>query len=155
MKIILIIITVIILTGVIYFIYLGFKSQTGTPIGLIDNRLSPCPSTPNCICTEYPNDESHFTEAITFSAENADSVPTIMANAIEQTGGVITKAENNYIAATYTSKLFRYVDDFEVRIDKNKQLIHMRSASRVGKSDFGANLKRIESLRVFLLNLST
>jgi len=150
MKIILIIITVIILTGIIYFIYLGFKSQTGTPIGLIDARLSPCPSTPNCICTEYPNDDSHFTDAVVFSAENADSVLKIITNAIEQTGGVITKTENNYIAATYTSKLFRYVDDFEVRIDKNKQLIHMRSASRVGKSDLGANLKRIESFRDLL-----
>lgn len=150
MKISLIIISLIALTGLAYFIYLGFKSQTGSAAGLVEAKLSPCPSTPNCVCTEHPNDDSHYTEAVAFSDRQNDSILNLITDAIEQSGGVITKTEDNYIAATYTSKLFRYVDDFEVRIDKNNQLIHIRSASRVGKSDLGANLKRIESFRALL-----
>jgi len=150
MKILLIIISLIVITSLIYFIYLGFKSQSGSPAGLIESSLSPCPSTPNCICTEHPGDVSHFTEASTYAAENADSIVQKITDAIEQSGGVIIKSENNYLAATYTSKIFRYVDDFEIRIDREKQLIHIRSASRVGKSDFGANLKRIKRFEKLL-----
>jgi len=41
----------------------------------------------------------------------------------------------------------RYVDDVELRLDENKQLIHVRSASRVGHSDLGANRKRVARIR--------
>lgn len=144
MKILLIIIVIILLSGLVYFAYLGYKSQSGSAPGLIDSRLSHCPDSPNCICTEHPDDESHFTDAIDFSALETNNISQLIIDSIQQSGGVIVKFEDNYISATYTSNLFRYVDDFEVRIDNENKLIHMRSASRVGRSDLGANLKRIE-----------
>ena len=55
-----------------------------------------------------------------------------------------TSAEN-YLAAEYYSKLFGFVDDVEFR--KASDAVHVRSASRVGHSDMGANKKRISELR--------
>ena len=144
MKIFLIILAIILLSGLIYFAYLGYKSQSGSAPGLIDSRLSHCPDSPNCFCTEYSDDKSHFTDAVDFSALTTNNISQLIKDSIKKSGGVIVKFEDNYISATYTSNLFRYVDDFEVRIDTNNQLIQLRSASRVGRSDFGANLKRIE-----------
>ncbi len=143
MKILFIIFLSIIIAGLIYFFYLGYQSQTGNAKGLVNGKLSPCSKKPNCICTEYPADKNHFTDAISYSTLNIDKLKKI----ILASGGIIISQEENYIAATYTSLIFRYVDDFEIRIDKENKLIHIRSASRVGHSDMGANLKRVEKFK--------
>jgi len=147
MKIFLILVILLILSCTAYFIYLGFKSQTGEATGLINSQLSACPDTPNCICSEYPADHAHYAEAIQFKAVNESEIQHAIKNSIEKTGGVISNVKANYISATYTSSIFRYVDDFEVRIDLDNRLLHIRSASRVGRSDFGANLKRIDAFK--------
>ncbi len=143
MKILLIIFIAIISIGLIYFFYLGYKSQAGSPNGLTDSKLTPCSKKPNCICTEYPADSSHFTDAIKYQSFDFEK----LIQTIKDSGGVISHSNDHYIAATYTSTIFRYVDDFELRIDTENQLIHIRSASRVGHSDMGANLKRIQQFR--------
>jgi len=132
-----------------YFIYLGLKSQSGTAPGLVDSKLTPCSSKPNCICTEYPNQKPHYTNAISYDEFNINKI----TEAIQSTGGIISIHEDNYIAATYTSTLFRYVDDFELRFDTDNKVIHIRSASRVGHSDMGINLKRIEKFKTDLESL--
>lgn len=143
MKIILIIFFCLILAGLAYFFYLGYKSQTGDAKGLVNSKLTPCAEKPNCICTEYPDDKAHFSSAMNIPVADINTI----INAIHSTGGIVNETADNYIAATYTSKIFNYVDDFEVRIDKQKNLIHIRSASRVGHSDMGANLKRIKHFK--------
>jgi len=146
MKIILIILLAIFITGLMYFIYLGFKSHNGTAPGLVDAKLTPCSMKPNCICTEYPEQKLHYTNAINYDELDIDKITDV----IQSTGGIISIHKDNYIAATYTSTLFRYVDDFELRIDTDNKLIHIRSASRVGHSDMGINLKRIEKFKTHL-----
>jgi uncharacterized protein (DUF1499 family) len=53
----------------------------------------------------------------------------------------------DYLKAEARSAVFRFVDDVEFRLDAETGLIHVRSASRVGYSDLGANRKRVEALR--------
>ena len=43
-----------------------------------------------------------------------------------------------------------YVDDTEFYLDENAGVIQVRSASRLGSSDFGVNRERIESIRAKL-----
>ena len=62
-------------------------------------------------------------------------------------GGRIRAEETGYLAGTFTSSIFRFVDDLEVRIDSDRNTVHLRSASRVGRSDLGANRKRVERLK--------
>jgi uncharacterized protein (DUF1499 family) len=62
----------------------------------------------------------------------------------------IITAEDNYIRAEFSSKLFGFVDDVEFYFPdttSTKAIIHVRSASRVGYSDLGVNRKRIEQIR--------
>jgi uncharacterized protein (DUF1499 family) len=42
------------------------------------------------------------------------------------------------------------VDDVELRLDADQGLIHIRSASRVGRSDFGVNRKRVKDIMLAL-----
>ena len=66
--------------------------------------------------------------------------------AITATGGTITSETDSYLSATYMSKIFKFVDDVEIRHDKDN-IWHIRSASRVGYSDRGVNKKRVEAIR--------
>jgi uncharacterized protein (DUF1499 family) len=59
----------------------------------------------------------------------------------------IIAMDDHYIHAEFTSAFFRFVDDVEFYFDSEAKIIHMRSASRIGYSDFGVNRKRLEKLR--------
>jgi uncharacterized protein (DUF1499 family) len=59
----------------------------------------------------------------------------------------IRRDESGYLHAECQSRLFRFTDDLELRLDAARGVIHVRSASRVGHSDLGANRKRVEALR--------
>jgi uncharacterized protein (DUF1499 family) len=59
---------------------------------------------------------------------------------------IITK-KDNYIHATFKSRIFRFVDDVEFYFDDKEKIVHFKSASRVGHSDLGVNRKRMEEIR--------
>ena len=62
-------------------------------------------------------------------------------------GGTIREESDTYLAATFSSAMFGFVDDLEIRVDSSQKVIHIRSASRVGYSDAGVNKKRAEQLK--------
>lgn len=64
----------------------------------------------------------------------------------------IIKMEDHYIHAEFTSAFFRFVDDVEFYFDGGAKIIHMRSASRIGYSDFGVNRQRMEEVRLLFNN---
>lgn len=142
MKTAFIIFLIIITIVIALFFVLGKKSQKGLAVGLNNEKLAKCSTKPNCVCSEYSDDSDHFIEPITENTESFDM--TKIESIIKEMGGIIESKENNYLAATFTSSLFGFVDDFEIRTDASEGKIHFRSASRVGYSDRGMNKKRIE-----------
>ena len=59
----------------------------------------------------------------------------------------IVREESGYLYAEFRSKLLGYVDDLELLFDQNAGVLHARSASRLGRRDFGVNRARVENLR--------
>jgi uncharacterized protein (DUF1499 family) len=59
----------------------------------------------------------------------------------------IVTIDEDYIHAEFTSHLFRFVDDVEFYFDQDGKTIHVRSASRTGYFDLGANKRRVEDIR--------
>ena len=59
----------------------------------------------------------------------------------------IEAADDNYLHAVATTRIMRFKDDLEFLLDRDAGTIGVRSASRVGYSDLGANRDRVESLR--------
>jgi uncharacterized protein (DUF1499 family) len=59
----------------------------------------------------------------------------------------IVEERADYVRAEVTSRLLRFVDDVEFFLDSSSQLIHFRSASRMGYADFGVNRTRMEIIR--------
>ncbi len=127
---------------------LGLKSHQAPELGLVDGGLRPCPDSPNCVSSEAGTDDSmHFVEPISFPSTRSNVVWHSLSRAIEQMGGEIVESSDNYLHAIFTSRIFRYIDDVEARLDTTAGLIHLRSASRVGHSDLGANRQRIKAIR--------
>jgi uncharacterized protein (DUF1499 family) len=71
-----------------------------------------------------------------------------LRQAVQDIGGEIAEDNGDYLWATFTTKVFRFVDDLECRMDTTRHVIHVRSASRIGHWDFGVNRRRVERLRL-------
>ena len=60
--------------------------------------------------------------------------------------------EPGYVRAESRSRIFRFVDDVEMVIDADERVIRFRSASRVGRSDFGVNRARMRRVGARLIS---
>ena len=144
MKIALILFLLVVIAAVTALFIFGRISASGEAPGLIDGQLARCPQTPNCVCSEFKDDISHYIEPL--SMVTTQEFSTIIT-AIGNIGGEVVSQSNNYLAARFSSQLFGFVDDVEIRLDPEQGIIQFRSASRIGHSDFGVNRKRIEQLK--------
>ena len=114
--------------------------------GLVDGRLRPCPGTPNCVSSDVEGGHSAWIRPFAFEG-SPEAAWQRLAQAVEAIGGTIRADTGDYLWATFTSRIFRFVDDVELRMDGEDRVIHVRSESRVGYSDLGVNRKRVERLR--------
>ncbi|TDY03999.1 DUF1499 domain-containing protein [Thiohalophilus thiocyanatoxydans] len=131
---------------VMMLIALSVASRKQPDLGLVDGQLPPCPATPNCVCSEYPVEGASI-EPLGYYTLTPDEAWARLKRVVAETGGEVMAEQAGYLHAVYTTPLLRFVDDVEFRLDKKQQVIHIRSASRVGRSDFGANRTRVEKIR--------
>ena len=119
---------------------------------MINGRLKPCPSSPNCVSSFVdPVDKEHFIEPWRVVAGDPATVWKRLTTIIATMRRVAIVTQNEeYMHAEVTSLIFRFVDDLECMLDREAGIIHWRSASRIGHSDLGANRDRIEAIRVEL-----
>lgn len=143
MKFILVGSIIILVIFTVFLIYQGKLSQTGTAPGLSNAKLAACPTSPNCICTEFSSDIRHYMPPLYLPQFEASTALARGSDIITAMGGHITLATNDYLSATFSSNLFHFVDDFELHWEAESQTLHIRSASRAGYSDMGMNKKRV------------
>ena len=134
-------------TAVLLLVVLAALSRSGKPPGLLDGRLSACPDSPNCVCSEAYSDALHYIEPVAIQALSNPHPLTAIRDVITDMGGVILEDDGAYLAASFSSTLFGFVDDLEVRVEPQDSVIHVRSASRAGYGDAGVNRKRAELFR--------
>lgn len=118
-------------------------------LGIENGQLVQCPATPNCVNSQA-KDKKHFIEPIIITSKPLETKKHILKILSNLKRSKINIVENNYIRAELTSMVFRFVDDVEFYFpdtQSREMLIHVRSASRVGNTDFGVNRKRIEQIR--------
>jgi uncharacterized protein (DUF1499 family) len=133
----------------IVFIFLIGCSGTVPVLGVNNGILLACPDKPNCVSSQTSN-TTQFMQAIHLKnsvKETHDKIIQIITSF--NNAKIITK-DTNYIRAEFTSNIFKFVDDLEFYIDstnETKTIIHFRSASRIGHSDFDVNRKRIEEIK--------
>jgi len=133
----------------VIFVFLTGCSGTMPDLGVNNSELAPCPKTPNCVSSQA-HDKKHFIEPIIFAGTQQEAHDRLLQIIASEKRTKIITDQKDYIHVEFTSALFRFVDDVEFYFPKEKAdetVIHARSASRVGSSDFGVNRKRIERIR--------
>jgi uncharacterized protein (DUF1499 family) len=105
-----------------------------------DGTLRSCPDSPNCV-TSFASDSRHGIEPL---AADLDAIRALIE---ELNNADIVQSDGNYLRAEFTTRIIGFVDDVEFLHRPEEGVTHVRSASRVGYSDLGANRQRIERLR--------
>ena len=125
------------------------------PVGLVDGRLRSCPSSSNCVCSQN-GDATHTIAPLRFSGDVPAAWKRLeqVVRSLPRTR--VVSVDERYLHAEFTTAVLRFVDDVEFLLDASGGVIHVRSASRVGNSDLGANRKRIGGIRaIFEADLPT
>ncbi len=150
MKTALFALVILIVAAIAILLVLGLMSRSGSAPGLAEGKLTPCSSKPNCVCSEFDDSEEHHVPPFAVELEESERVKALVLVVIAEMGGTLIHSEGDYLTATFSSAIFGFVDDVELRLDIPNKRIHLRSASRFGYSDGGVNRKRMDRFRLLL-----
>ena len=115
-------------------------------LGVQNGLLKPAPSSPNCVNSQATT-EYHKIAPFAIKDDPQAAFERLKAVVTAMPMAKIVETKPGYLYAEYTSKLLGYVDDVEFYLDEKAGVIQVRSASRLGHSDLGANRKRVEAIR--------
>lgn len=150
-------IVAIVVFGIIARLAIGFFSANRVATGLTTTEantktLSGCDGLQNCAASTA-TEKSNFVAAFDYTGPASTAMAQFADIIKTQSGTDIVTLQNDYLHATYKTALLGFTDDLELLLDEASSLVHVRSASRLGKSDLGANRKRIEALRELAKNI--
>lgn len=117
-------------------------------------RLPPCPGAPNCVCSEGPAG-SHFIAPLTCGPDPAAGWQRLKDVLRALPGMRIVEESPNRLRAESRTRVFRFVDVLDFRLDAAAGVIHCRSESRLGYWDLGVNRRRLERIRQLLSTQSS
>jgi uncharacterized protein (DUF1499 family) len=139
------------LSGVAGFLLLRWllipiASPEPETLGVNNGRLAPCPDSPNCVSTQAER-SLHWIEPIPYEGETAVTHQRLLEILYDMPRSTIHYTDPTYIHVQFRSPLWGFVDDVEFYFDEANQLIHFRSAARLGDGDMGVNRERMEQIR--------
>lgn len=121
-------------------------------LGVTNGRLKPPSNTPNSVSSQtslYPDHAQFSYAAMQPLAVQGDGTVTmrkIAALLQGMPGTSLVSDEPDYLYAQCSTPVLKFADDVEFWLDIPAGLIHFRSASRLGRKDFGVNRARIEAV---------
>ena len=130
------------------------KGRPPTEPGLREGKLKPPSPSPNSVSSQaslWPEGEYAVKYAaidpLSFTQDSALAMNRLRDVLAGWPGAQIVENSPDYIAVQFETRWLRFVDDAEFLLDSSARVIHVRSASRLGRKDFGANRSRIEAIR--------
>lgn len=143
-----------IILGLYALLRIGVTFASSTPAtGGVENnggtmRLGDCSTKPNCQGSQSSR-KKQTVDALPIALDPKQAMQTITA-AMTELGAKVVSTQDHYLHATFKTPVMGYLDDVEFLVDTENTLVHIRSASRLGHSDLGANKKRIDKIRAHL-----
>jgi len=108
--------------------------------------LPECPNTPNCV-SSLSTEATHYIKPLSYADTPTQAWDRLKAAALSGNRVTLVEDTGKYLHVEVRSLIFRFTDDVEFLLSDSDQLIHVRSASRTGHSDFGVNRRRVEQIR--------
>ncbi len=126
-------------------------------LGLREGRLKAPSLTPNSISSQaalwpgHPRgQEAQIAPLALLRGDGPATMLRLQAVVKAMPGAELVTFRDDYLYARFTTRLMKYTDDVELWFDPAARMVQVRSASRLGKSDLGANRARIEAIRAQL-----
>lgn len=108
-----------------------------------------CPASPNCVSSDA-RDARHAIAPFVPTPSSPDLWREIRTAILNLPRTKLVLDEKNYLHAECRTAYLGFTDDLEIQLRPRENVVAVRSASRSGYYDFGANRRRIEALRVLL-----
>ena len=122
-------------------------------LGVRDGHLKAPSNTPNSVSSQaglhpgHPMQADAAIEPLTMTADAKASIAALRALIEPMRGVQVVEQRDDYLRAEFATLVLGFVDDVEFWADAAGGVIHLRSASRLGRYDFGVNRDRIERVR--------
>ena len=131
----------VVVTAVLVVVRLGVGSVDPPVVGLVEGELAPCPPTDNCV-ESRATDPRHAIDPLRCGGDLSEVIEVTRetlprVRLVEHTG--------DHAHLEVRSRIVGFVDDLEFQVVGD--IVHVRSASRLGNSDLGVNRDRVEVLR--------
>ncbi len=111
-------------------------------LGIVNGRLATCRTPENCVSSQ-----DGMLEPFTYESSQESARKRLQEIVLSMPGVAVVTDENNYLAVTFRSRFFGFIDDVEFQLSTQDRIIHFRSGARQGRSDFNVNRTRIEAIR--------
>jgi uncharacterized protein (DUF1499 family) len=110
-------------------------------------RLDPCPALPNCVSSQAPaHDTLHHLAPLPIGSDRVTTISAVLRVIARTRGLRVLERDDHYVHAVAHSRVLRLPSDVELVADNDAGLLHVRAASRYGRSDLGANRRRAQTL---------
>jgi uncharacterized protein (DUF1499 family) len=130
--------------GILSLLLAACAGERPANLGAKDGRLASCPASPNCVSSQAV-DERHRIAPLAFSGDPDAAFARLKQVLIRRKDSTVIEEQTGYLRVELRTTFF--VDDSEFLLDRERQVIQVRSASRLGYSDLGKNRSRMEEIR--------
>jgi len=138
------IILIIVLLLLIFQVYKNMKIPN--TVGVIDGNFKALKDSPNGISSQAKDPEFKV-PPLTMKAANKNRDKDQIKNLVLSYEGTKLIAEKDrYLHFIFTSQIFHFNDDVEFYFDTRRGTIEIKSQSRIGHSDLGANRERYDKI---------
>ena len=122
-------------------------------LGVREGRLAPPSTTANSVSSQarlhpgHPMQEGAMIAPLAAPGDAGSTLARIEAIVAAMPEARVVERTPGYLRVEFTSRWLRFVDDAEFWADPGNGVVQVRSASRIGRKDFGVNRARIETIR--------
>ncbi len=127
-----------------------FSGKRPQNLGVNNGQLAHCPSKPNCVSSQAEPHKRGYIAPLVFKGDAVAAMKALKEEIAAMPGATIVTHSAEYMHVEFKSKRLGFIDDLEIALDQRNKQFHVRSASRLGHSDFGVNRKRVEQIRAQL-----
>jgi uncharacterized protein (DUF1499 family) len=122
-------------------------------LGVREGRLKPPSRTENSVSSqaglypEHPMRAYAEVQPLPLRGDAAATLAQLQAVVSAMPGATVVQSGPDYLYARFTTRWLKFVDDVEFWADPAAGVVQVRSASRLGRKDFGVNRARVEAIR--------
>jgi uncharacterized protein (DUF1499 family) len=131
----------------------AFSGERPGNMGERDGRLRPPSKTPNSVSSQadlwvqHPMQDYARIAPLSLKGSGLATLAQIKQIVETMPGATVVESRDDYLYVQFSTRWMKFVDDAEFWFDPQNNVVQVRSASRVGRKDFGVNRARIEAIR--------